>query len=100
MIYEMKANNEIVLSFTEFVKRVYDEHMPKKSTGSVSSMGDYIKQVKEQLELIEVEIASEKHRVLNEAASNPVINMEALSDQLFKVVDEQHVKWMNARTSE
>jgi hypothetical protein len=94
----MKSNNEIVLTFTEFVKRVYDEHMPSQPTGTIPSMGDYIKQLKKQLELIEAEIASEKNRLLDEASLNPTINIELLSQEFFKVVDEQHVKWMNDRT--
>ena len=89
----MKSKNEMVVTFTEFVKRVYDQHMPKQSSGS---MGDYIKGLKHQLELIETEIASEKSRLLNEAAMNPAINIEVLSDQFFNIVEAQHVEWMNA----
>jgi len=89
----MKSNNEIVVNFTEFVKRVYDEHLPKQSPGS---MGDYIKHLKQHLELIESEIAAERRRLLSEASANPAINIESLSDEFFTVVEAQHNKWMSA----
>jgi len=89
----MKSNNEIIITFTEFVKRIYDEHLPKQSPGS---MGGYIKQLKQHLELIESEISSERRRLLNEASANPAINIESLSDEFFSIVEAQHNKWMSA----
>ena len=89
---KMKSHDEMIASFTEFVKSVYDEHLPKQSP---SSMGDYIKHLKQHLELIETEISSERRRLLNEASMNPAINIEALSDNFFSIVEAQHNKWMS-----
>jgi hypothetical protein len=88
----MKSHDEMITTFTEYVKRVYDEHLPKQSP---SSMGDYIKHLKQHLELIESEISSERRRLLNEASANPAINIESLSDHFFGIVESQHNKWMS-----
>ncbi len=89
----MKSHNEVIVSFTDFVKRVYDEHLPAQF-GTIASMGDYIKSLKQQLELIETEISSEKHRLLEEVSSDPSINIDELSDEFFEIVDAQHSEWM------
>jgi len=89
----MKSSNEIIVDFTEFVKRVYEEHIPKHSTGS--STGDYIKRLKQQLELIESEISSEKTRLLDAVSSETDINIDRLSDVFFNIIEEQHTKWMD-----
>jgi hypothetical protein len=62
----------------------------------MSSMGDYIKNLKQQLELIEREVATEKNRLLDEAATNPAIDMNELSDEFFHIVELQHSEWMKA----
>ena len=87
----MKSNDEIIVNFTDFVRKVYDDHLPKQSPGS---MGDYIKHLKQHLELIESEIASERRKLLNEASANPAINIESLSDEFFTIVETEHNKWM------
>ena len=87
----MKSHDEIIVTFTDFVKRVYEEHLPKQSPGS---MGDYIKHLKQHLELIESEIASERKRFLNEYSAHPTLNIERLSDEFFSIVEMQHNKWM------
>ena len=92
----MKSNNDMLVTFTDFVRRIYNQHIPKQSTTHISSMGDYIKNLKQQLELIEAEIASEKNRLLNEASSNPTINVDLLSHEFFNIVEAQHIEWMNA----
>jgi len=89
----MKSYKEVIVSFTEFVKRVYDQHLPTQF-GSIASMGDYIKSLKQQLELIEGEIATEKQRLLTEVASNPGIDPDTLGDELFSIVERQHTVWM------
>ena len=89
----MKSYKEAIVSFTEFVKKVYDQHLPTQF-GSLASMGDYIKSLKQQLELIEGEVATEKQRLLSEAALNPAIDLNSLGDELFSIVERQHNAWM------
>jgi len=89
----MKSYKEVIVSFTEFVKRVYDQHPPSQF-GSIASMGDYIKSLKQQLELIEAQIATEKQRLLTEVAANPGIELNTLGDELFNIVEKQHNVWM------
>jgi len=89
----MKSYKEVIVNFTEFVKRVYDQHLPTQF-GSIASMGDYIKSLKQQLELIEGEVAMEKQRLLSEAALNPAIDIDTLGDEFFNIVERQHNAWM------